>query len=363
MKRLSEAQRARNLLRANFEERRSRRRQERKLQRAAQTGVYETIVLEVPEHFNLSGQRDEALKLFERLRRVILTERKRGLIDFSMCRSISAGAGLILAAEADRCRNLRLRDGRPALTGTYPRGEELARFLDSLGFFKLLKIRSPRYALNDTSATRFITIRSGRRDRGQAMHEVAEVTDSQSVQFDEKARTILYEALLEAMNNVTVHAYPPKRSQRSLPVLHGQWWAAGHWDITRREIGVLIYDQGIGIPKTLPDSKHMGLIRKIRSQFGLGDSDPECIQAAMELGHSRFEQPHRGRGMAALRRAVNIVEDGNLLILSGRGGYIMKANGGEDVFPLPESIGGTFIEWRIRDEKLIRWDNVEGRDD
>ena len=358
MKRLSEAQRVHNIKRSEFEERRKRRRRDRARQREEGIGYYERVILEVPRKFNLRDGIDDTLRFFNRLRRTVLSERKLGLIDFRNCVSISAGVGLVLAAETERCRSLRFRDGKPTLTGTYPADHGMRRFLDELGFYRLLKVQSHVSDRTENSPTRFIAMRSGRRDRGEDVHYVTEVLGTDSVQLDGESRGVLYEGLLEAMNNVTAHAYPDQGQEDRLPVLKGHWWAAGHWDNERREIGVMIYDQGVGIPATLPSSKHHALLSEIRRRLGLGTSDQESIRAAMEIGKSRLESGHRGHGMASLRHAVDRVADGHLLILSGTGLYGLVSGGQEEVHSLPTPMGGTLIEWRIRDENLITWNNA-----
>ncbi len=229
----------------------------------------------------------------------------------------------------------------------------MGRFLDDLGFFRFLKIRSPEYGRDTLSQARFIAMRSGCRDRGKEIHYVTEVLGTGAVQLNKESREVLYEGLLEAMNNVTAHAYPLKDRSASLPVLQGQWWAAGYWDSQRKEVGVLIYDQGVGIPATLTNSHHSALLPGIRRRLGLGNSDPDCIRAAMEIGKSSSRKDYRGRGMASLRHAVDRVDDGHLLILSGAGAYLHTADEQEKTFALRTTLGGTFIEWRIRDEKLI----------
>ena len=79
----------------------------------------------------------------------------------------------------------------------------------------------------------------------------------------------------------------------------------------------------------------------------------------MEIGKSRLQSNYRGHGMATLRHAINLVSDGYLLILSGTGRYYVS-NKSEDTTALPSDIGGTFIEWRIRDENMITWKFDDG---
>ena len=353
MKYMSEMQKIRHLLRAKKEEKRKARRAARKRMRTQGSGPYTRIDLSVPSSFDLRQGLKETLEFFRRLRKVILLDRRIGLIDFSSCVKISAGADLILAAEVDRCRNLRHRDGKPTVTGTYPHDDGMQQFLDDLGFFDLIKVKSPLRGKKPIAKERFIAMRSGYRDRGKPMKEIADIVTKGAVRLDNEARDALYMGLLEAMNNVTAHAYPREARMGSTPVLPGRWWAAGHWDNEGKEIGTLIYDQGVGIPETLP--KHGDVIQNILRRLQLGDSDADRIRAAMEIGKSRVGANYRGKGMASLRHGVEKAGDGHLLILSGAGGYLYRSNSEEKMFTLPAKIGGTFIEWRIRDRGYVRW--------
>lgn len=363
MKQLSEFQKSWNILHSEHEQRRKIRQRERRLQRYKGIGPYKRVRLNVPTNFDLGDNLDSTLEFFRDLRDVVLMERKFAIVDFSPCNAISAGAGLVLAAEAERCRALRNRGGKPTLTGTYPDDEGMTMFLDDLGFFKQLKVQSPLTKRKRPRQARFIAMRSGRRDIGERLHYVTEVLGTGPVQLDEEARLALYEALLEAMNNVTAHAYPEKANEEQLPVLPGQWWAAGYWDHDQQEIGVLMYDQGVGIPATLPTSRHSPLIQDIRQRLGLGMGDADSIKAAMEVGRSRLDSDHRGHGMASLRHAVDRASEGHLLILSGSGAYLHKTGMKEELSSLRTSIGGTFIGWRIRDDNLITWGGRGRRND
>ncbi|MCY4300211.1 MAG: hypothetical protein OXC68_00545 [Aestuariivita sp.] len=292
------------------------------------------------------------------MRETILVQKKKGYIDFKFCETISAGAGLILAAETERCRILRFRNNRPTLTGNYPKNPIIHQFLGELGFFKILDIgyKPLSFDSDEKSSTQFITMRTARRDQGQELNYVTEVFGTGSVQLDNEAKVSLYEGLLEAMNNVTAHAYPIKHQEAYNWTLPYQWWAAGYWDRERREIAVLIYDMGVGIPATL---KQDGYFADIQQRLGLGNSDQDKIKLAMEIGKSRLQSSHRGHGMATLRHAINLVSDGSLLILSGMGRYYVS-NKSEKTMALPSDINGTFIEWRIRDENMITWKFNDG---
>ena len=79
------------------------------------------------------------------------------------------------------------------------------------------------------------------------------------------------------------------------------------------------------------------------------------IAAAMKIGRSKSGERHRGKGMDDLLRFIELVSDGSLLILSGKGKYLCHSVGGESHSAQPKNLGGTFIEWRISGQDLVRW--------
>ena len=354
MKRLSEKQKLRNINQSESAKKRKVRNNFRKRQKRAGIGNYQRTTLSAPEEFNFQNGLRRTLHFFNKLRETILSENKIGIIHFDTCRSISASAGLVLAAEIDRCKTYRFRDGKSTLSGTYPRDHGMRDFLDQLGFYKLLKIRKPQIASKNSTSTKFITMQSGIRDIGKRIHYVTEVLQTGAIRLDDKTQEELYVGLLEAMNNATSHAYPSEdQTNIKFPVITGKWWAAGYWDTKEREIGVMLYDQGVGIPATLSSGDHLPLVKDILERLGLKNNDENYIKAAMDIGKTRLKTNHRGKGMACLRRVVENVSSGHLSILSGRGRYILEVGGTEKISPLPMSMGGTLVEWRISDNNMV----------
>ncbi|MCY4289619.1 MAG: hypothetical protein OXC63_13645 [Aestuariivita sp.] len=208
MKHLSIARKKWNIKHAAFQEKRKKRWKDLKKRGENKTDLDEEVRLYVPKNFDLDFNVKQALLFFAKMRETILAKKKKGYIDFKFCETISAGAGLILAAETERCRILRFRNNRPTLTGNYPKNPIIHKFLGELGFFKMLNIgyKPLSFDSDQESSTQFITMRTARRDRGQELNYVTEVFGTGSVQLNKEAKVSLYEALLEAMNNVTAHA-------------------------------------------------------------------------------------------------------------------------------------------------------------
>lgn len=348
MKRLSQRDKWRLIRHAEL----SFRRRKRKKHGTRQI-VYELV--HVPKSFDLLDNYEECMRFINQLAHKVLIDRTFVKIDFGSCASMSADAALVLAAEVDRCVALRTYRGKPKLHGTYPSDKSVRRFLQELGFYKLLSLREPESSI-DLQNQRFIQMRTGVRAKGQIIDELERVVFSDVVRFDIQAGKALFRGLSEAMTNVARHAYDTEFEQ-SLPVKRGQWWMAGYWNRDRHEIMAFMYDQGVGIPTTLPKThkEQVGILRRV---LGRSTSDADLVKLSMQLGETRTAAPQHGKGMADLKRLVELAREGHLRVLSGKGRYLYARKDDashERNDDLVNPVNGTFIEWRVSDSELIRW--------
>ncbi len=315
----------------------------------------ERIVVHVPECLCFVDALDETLFFFQRIRQAVLKEKVAIFLDFDKCKNISPAAGLVLAAEVQRCQ-LTLGVHNDLIDGSYPKDQDVEIFLQDIGFFKHIRIRHrvPKRTSNNANQC-FTQIRSGLLVNGQAVRELRKLVFGGAVEFDPHAGRAVYVGLSEAMTNVSAHAYPNGEPASYLR-LKGRWWMAGHWDRAKRSISVLLYDQGVGIPATLPRTFGERM-HGILESLGLANTDGPRIRAAMELGRTKTGDSHRGRGLADLQKVVDKAESGTLRILSRRGLYTRLQDGTEACRDLPASVGGTLIEWKLGGTKTIRWED------
>jgi len=158
-------------------------------------------------------------------------------------------------------------------------------------------------------------------------------------------RRRLYAAVTEAMTNVVHHAYP--HNSRNLTP---NWWLSASHNVGKGEIRILLYDQGIGIPKTLP--------RNFREQINrlfqlVRPTDADMIYAAHELTKTSSHQKHRGHGLQRdVRRYFDLVDCVSAYrVTSLRGQYIWER--GSDGLKrkswhnYSRALPGTLIEWRL----------------
>ena len=154
----------------------------------------------------------------------------------------------------------------------------------------------------------------------------------------------LFGGLSEAITNVSHHAYHKDATFK-------QWWLSASYDQTTQRLCVTFYDQGMGIPVTLPKSKWAALITDL---FAL-NKDSQRIEAAMIVGRSSTDLPERGKGLADLLEFAKAYDSSTLAIFSLHGKYTVNArkNGPEAIltsekYDFERSIGGTLIEWSVQ---------------
>ena len=290
-----------------------------------------------PEQLSLEHDYEGVLKLIGEIRRGSSRRRyERTSIDFTQIRMVKPSGALVLAAELDRWNSLpgRYRFGRADTNKWMP---NVRKLLGQMGFFELLGLsHQPDTA---SEGPRYIKFRSGTQVDGEAVEELRTL-DLSPVSVP-KAR-LLFAAVTEAMTNVVHHAYKARHRGPK------KWWlSAAH---EAGEVVILIYDQGSGIPETLP----LTLGERLRDLLP-GDSathDGKMIEAAHSLSKSGTQEAHRGRGLGRdVRRYIEEHEGvGTYRVISGHGEYAVPAGKGAKgrVKSHPRALQGTLIEWRLR---------------
>ena len=140
-----------------------------------------------------------------------------------------------------------------------------------MGFFDLMEVSSgPLESTFDD--VRFIKFKTGSSADGPAA-DGFRAKDLEPLVGDIPSKHSLYAAITEAMTNVVHHAY---ERQPDCPCPN--WWLSASWDATNQQLDILIFDQGHGIPETLP-----------RKNF----ENPNPIPAEKPL--ERPFKPHRSR--------------------------------------------------------------------
>jgi len=255
------------------------------------------LVIEAPTDFHLTSNYEEVVKFLNSIRRMVIlgarSRRLRRVIDLSPIRSIGLGAAVVLAAEADRWR--RTLGIRPVPYHPESWSEPVKTMVDALGIFELMGPKPlPAYETSDGLLTMPLRTGDGPAEMGPEADDF--LTCLIDLVGPLRGQQAFYDGICEAILNVCNHAYDPRFYRLSQPHWIGRrWWAAGGYDRPRKEITILVYDQGAGIPGTLPASKIWGAFRRAL----LGDpSDADVIDAALRYRITRTEAEERGEGLA-----------------------------------------------------------------
>jgi anti-sigma regulatory factor (Ser/Thr protein kinase) len=180
------------------------------------------------------------------------------------------------------------------------------------------------------------------------------VVEQHVIPLDEVARGRLVAAIKEAMQNTLDHAYRPDLQADAMAQ---RWWMSARVDLVDREVMILLYDQGVGIPVTMPADYYHHVRAALSGNLRFAGlrptpSDGSMIMAATKLYATRTGDPSRGRGFRNMQKFVDVCEDGELRVLSNRGSYsyMTKAEAFTDN---ERSISGTVVEWRFRSDGLV----------
>lgn len=278
--------------------------------------------------------------------------------DFSIIEEVSTAASVVIAAEYERAK---------LIVGAPPPAVNLDRWTPSafsklygMGFFEavgLSRAEAARFTDRDGNFT--MQILSG--DTGDQLPEAGKAFESllaEALQPEQPAGNEELEALIfwintavsEALTNVSHWAYEDcaRRGPR-------RWWVAATLSPLTNNLTVVVYDQGVTIPKSLTKKSWLeDLVTKVRAAWVEEDtgpvwSDSQWVAAALEYRRSRSRQEFRGKGLPQMVAILDHCPAGSLRIVSGAGScYLEKGAKMIQEAPLRNPIMGTLLEWKLQ---------------
>ena len=287
--------------------------------------------LSFPTKLNLEAEVEETLKFVFDIRKAFFTDLSRHIqFDHSTCESISPEVALLLIAEITRCHEY---SKRCSLFGNRPKHEGVQSLLGAVGY--LAHFGMP-WKMSDLETRQFLVHFTERQTRGVVAKELVQHF-APVAKLDQTAIKALGRAIIECMDNVSLHAYPANENGR---FLRKQWWLLGYRDMTKGEISLCFYDQGVGIPKTIRT--------RWRDQLSfLSDSDADLIVRGVTRGYSSTQNPTRGRGLPKLKLFIDNASNGELRIVSDRSSCTFKKGFDPTTLQLDSDLDGTMVIWRI----------------
>jgi anti-anti-sigma regulatory factor len=312
--------------------------------------------VDVPRVLDLISARDASCAFFERVHARAKKGNRVRLV-FQDTERISSESLIYLLAQMHK---VRLQHGINAITGTYPHLPNVERLLKDSGFLQILGVKQ-RPLTGRPTTTRYVKCKSETMTRGQSIPELRDELLGTDMLMSKPIGKMVFRALSEAMANVAHHANQEKHLNRE--ALEGRWWLGGQVSRKRNFFELTFYDAGVGIPKTLHRKHTQEKIRAVLSMVpGISPDDGQMIKAAVELGRSRTESSHRGKGMMDIHRLINGVNAGALTIFSRSGEYRYTPTG-EQIRNDKNFIEGTLIKWELPLDKVVAFVGDEGMND
>jgi hypothetical protein len=279
-----------------------------------------------------------------------------GYADFAMVKRITPAAALILASEYDRLRTILRRPEWLSAVNIERWDEDVLATLDDLGFLALLGVDDPARELPRREGRYIVPFLTGdgvtptEIDRLlRALADLA-VVESREDGDNLLRRARIYDGLGEAIQNVVDHAYPDS-FPFEFPAVN-RWWMAGAVDPNNGRFTVVIYDQGISIPVSVPrwsriDEFKARFAAAVGREFDMSAPiyDGQAIAEAMAMGKSSTGRSERGNGLPCIRDVIDNCRDGRLRIVSRNGEYRYALNQKPEHRTLVTPLPGTLIEW------------------
>ncbi|MBF0604085.1 MAG: hypothetical protein HQL07_10365 [Nitrospirae bacterium] len=309
------------------------------------------IKIALPKILDFLTSHNETSTFFTTLHNAILGGwRNKITLNFSLLEFVSPSAALVLASELDFWRNARHAKIRMI---SEQWNEQPKLMLGELGLFDLLRVINPPPTISLVTSERLtIKFKTGAESPGEIPNNDQAINledELVNVAGEFPGKEDLFSGITEAMNNVRSHAYPDrkKNAKKISHYIYNRWWMTGSFDIKTRNLTIIFYDQGVGIPNTIEKQTGRSFLAGLITKFSTIDTDAFRIRAAVEYGRTSTAQKERGKGLMDIRRVADTAGDAKLFIVSGRGLYSYLPNIEENDINKEGRLQGTLIQWEI----------------
>ncbi|MBT43460.1 MAG: hypothetical protein CMF12_13165 [Idiomarina sp.] len=307
------------------------------------------LLIWLPEKINFSSQYEVTTAYIRAIRYFV--ENVQGenscrislkSIRFDHLRKASTSAALVLTSEISKWDDKVSNSLFPDLSKWSP---EIIEQFNELGYFDLF-VRAPELPQNKKISSvkliRYIKGTCGDNDKPRQLkagiHNILG-KDIQKWKF-------LHSGLSEAITNVSHHAYPAPQFDNEPK----NWYLTASFDENKRELKVSFYDQGVGIPRTLPSSTMREYISKYLRRLKIGQHDAIMIRAALAYGRTRTHEDDRGKGLQDMLNFIRQTGHGYLSIISSKGLCKVDVSGTTESTKterFSNALPGTLIIWNV----------------
>ncbi|URJ85781.1 hypothetical protein M9411_03505 [Pasteurella multocida] len=316
-----------------------------------------------PEYLTVYDEKfyEKTLGFINSLEMIATHKIKKAKISFVNCKELKAAAIVLLYAKLDSI--IKLYDIELEIIGSIT-SPKVNKMLKISGFYELLNRKGTlEHKFNEFES--FLPVING--VGGQYRDEIVDFIKEKIYKngLSPSQEHIYGDAIQEAINNVSIHAYPNSAPE------HKKWWVK--CDLVHDELFLVLYDQGEGIPSTFVKGNKLfdeidwnsdmalEVFSEVRKRFNLdidrldpqfSSKDSVAISLAMYGDLTRMEgkdELKHGQGSKSIKKLVSSNQNGVLWVFSNSGLFKYE---NEDTLPVladfSQSINGTLIQWNIK---------------
>lgn len=302
------------------------------------------IMLEAPAVMRLSENNDLVMLFLKCIREMVLINKIGLKVDFSTIKDLSPLCAMLLATEIHRWQLIKKK--RLVVIDSDNWVPKIKSLLRDIGIFDIVDVTNPYYTDSVPSDEKFISIRSEKQvNLEEALKKIENEVQKVALMF--KTNPLLYGGIEEAITNVSWWAYP--KNDNTIPIeIRNRWWFLTSYNHSTKRITIMVYDHGVGIPKTLPTSNRWESARSWFDSLGLNTwSDDKIIEAAIKAPRSASGLSYRAKGLTKMKELLSRFDKGTLFIYSGYGEYRVDEKNNDTIKLHKNSIGGTLIVWEV----------------
>ena len=320
-----------------------------------------SLVLTMPEVFDFESNYEQSARLIAVFRRALENFVRIRYIDFSRMRKASVACAIVFTCYADLWKHS-CASVHPVTNTWHPGIREL---FSQLGFFKAMRYKDDLGAWDLSNSPYIFKELRGYSISGESRTLDYFAKDFPSIRADmesligeslNEVSLSYYRSISEAVTNIYHHAYDKKAGSWFID----KWWVSVAFDKIAKELVVIVFDHGKGIPATAWTTKlFSGYMRFLKGVDNLVSSNRLTSELQKNVLFLVFEQnasiaikQGRGHGCADIRSLLGAIKGCRLSVISLQAKYSNKHYKGHRTergksWSLPVPLQGTLLEWRI----------------
>ena len=286
--------------------------------------------------------REIFINWIKKLRSITIKNGKKVIIDFTNSKNAEPLGFLLLMANIENIINIK---GKKTLRGIKPIDDVTQQLFKQINLAKWLNIKIEK-SITSKNVKFWHYIDGTEIEASEAGKLIVKIAEKSNI--NNELVEDLYNGVTEAMTNTIMHAYDDKIYKCKINE-NNKWYM--FTTTMNDQLTVVMCDIGIGIPGSLK-IKHENFFHKFISLFATG-KEGQLIQRAISEQLSKSEKPHRGYGMAEMKKFINTAGAGTVSIMSSKGIYQYFGERDEEkCFDLEIPIQGTMVGWTVPIEKF-----------